>query len=47
MMEDWLKNATKEANKEKPLKEVAEATVREKSMATENAEEWARVAERA
>ena len=47
MMEDQLKNAAEEANKEKALKEVVEATAREKTTATKNAEERARVAERA
>jgi len=47
MMEDRLKSATEEGDKEKALKEVSEATVREKSTATENIEERARVAEKA
>ena len=45
MMEDRLKSATEEADKEKALKEVAEATAREKSVAIQNAEERARIAE--
>ena len=45
MMEDRLKSATEEVNREKALKEVAEATAREKSAAIENAEERARIAE--
>ena len=55
MMEDWLKNATEEADTEKELKEVAEATARDRDKATardrdratEAAEEKARKAERA
>ena len=47
MMEDWLRDAAKEVDKEKALKEVIEATVKEKGMATENAKEKVRVAERA
>ena len=47
MMENQLRGAVKEADKEKALKEVAEATAKERGTAVENAEEWARTAERA
>lgn len=47
MMQDRLKNAAVEADKEKALKEFAEATARGKGTATENAKERARVVERA
>ena len=47
MIEDRLKGAAEEANKEKALKEVAEATTKEKGTAVENAEERARAVERA
>lgn len=47
MMEDRLKNATDEPDKENALKEVTEATVREKITTTRNTEERARVAKRA
>ena len=44
MMEDRLKSAAKEADREKALKEVVEATAREKSTTIEKAEERVRVA---
>ena len=47
MMEDWLKGATKEVDKENALKEVAEATTKKKGKAVENAEEQARAFKRA
>ena len=47
MMEDRLRGAVEEVDKEKALKEVAEATTKERGMATENAKECARTAERA
>lgn len=47
LMEDRLKDATKEADKEKALKDVAEATAKEKTIAAENAEARAREVERA
>lgn len=47
MMEDRLKDAAEEVDKEKALKEVAEATVKDKDKAVENVEEQTRVAERA
>ena len=47
MMEDWLKGAMKEVDKEKALKEVAEAMTKKKGKAVENAEEWARAFKRA
>lgn len=47
MMEDRLRGAAEEVDKEKALKEVAEATVKEKGTVAENAEERARTAERA
>ena len=46
-MEDWLRGVANEADKEKALKYVAEAAVKEKDTAAENAEERARTAERA
>lgn len=46
-MEDRLKDAAKEADKEKALKDVAEATVKENTIAAENAEARAREVERA
>jgi len=46
MIEDRLKGAAEEANKEKALKEVVEATMKEKGTAVENAEEQARAVER-
>lgn len=47
MMEDRLKNAAEEAEKEKALKEVVEAIARGKGTAAKNAKERARVAEKA
>ena len=47
MMEDRLKSATEEADKEMALKEVVEAMAREKGTTTKNAEERTRIAERA
>ena len=47
MVEDRVKYATKDAEKEKALKEVAEVTVREKGIATEVAKGKARELERA
>ena len=46
-MEDWLRGVANEADKEKALKYVAKATVKEKDTAAENAEERARTAEKA
>lgn len=46
-MKDRLKDAAKEADKEKALKDVAEATAKEKTISTENAEARAREVERA
>ena len=47
LMEDRLKVAAEEADKEKALKDVAEATMKEKFTVVENAEAWAQEAERA
>lgn len=47
MMEDQLKYATKEAEKEKALKEVAKVIIREKSIATKAVEEKAKELKRA
>ena len=47
IIEDRLKDAAEEANKERSLKEVVEAMVRDKGKAMEDAEERTRVAERA
>ena len=47
MVEDQVKYATKDAEKEKALKEVAEVIVREKGIATEAAKGKARELERA
>lgn len=47
LMENRLKNAVEEVDKEKALKDVAKATVKEKVTATKNAEELEREAERA
>lgn len=45
MMEDRLKSAAEEADKEKTLKEVVEAMTREKNIAMENAEERVKAVE--
>jgi len=45
MVEDLLKSATEEADNEKALKEVAKATMREKNVAIENAEERVKAVE--
>ena len=47
MMEDRLKDAAEEADKERALKEVAEATVKDKEKVMENVEEQIRAAEKA
>lgn len=47
IMENRLKDAVEEADKEKALKDVAEATAKEKVTATENAEAWVWEVERA
>ena len=47
MIEDKLRDVAKEANKEKALKEVVEATVKDKDKAVKNAEERIRAAESA
>lgn len=47
MIEDKLRDAAKEVDKEKALKEVVEATVKDKDKAVKNAEERIRAAERA
>ena len=47
IIEDRLKDAAVEANKERSLKEVVEAMVRDKGKAMEDAEERTRVAESA
>ena len=47
IIEDRLKDAAEEANKERSLKEVVEAMVRDKGKAMEDAEERTWVAERA
>ena len=47
MMEDRLKDATEEADKERTLKEVAKATVKDKEKVVENVKEQIRAAERA
>ena len=47
MMEDRLKDATEEADKERALKEVAEATVKDKEKVMENVEEQIRAVEKA
>ena len=47
IIEDRLKDAVEEADRERALKEVAEATVRDKRKAVEDAEERMRAAERA
>ena len=47
MMEDRLKDAIEEADKERALKDVVEATVKKKDKAVENAEERTRAAKRA
>ena len=41
LMEDGLKDAAEEADKEKALKDVAEATTKEIFTVVENAEAWA------
>ena len=46
-MEDRLKDAAEEADKERALKEVAEATVKDKEKVMENVEEQIRAAEKA
>lgn len=46
-MKDRLKDAAKEADKEKALKDVAEATAKEKTIVAENVEARAREVERA
>lgn len=46
MMEDRLKDAVEEVDKEKGLREVDEAIAKEKGMATKNAEKRAKVVER-
>ena len=47
MMQDQLKNAVKEADTEKALKEVVEATARDRGRPTKAAKEKAREAKRA
>lgn len=47
MMEVKLRDAAEETDKERALKEVAKATVKDKDKVVENAKEWIRVAERA
>ena len=47
MMEDRLKDAIEEADKERALKDVVEATVKKKDKAVEDAEERTRAAKRA
>ena len=47
MMEGRLRDAIEQANKERALKKVVEAMVKDKDKAMENAEERIRVAERA
>lgn len=47
MMKDQLRGAAEEADKEKALKEVAEATTKEKGTIAEKAEERATTADRA
>lgn len=39
MIEGWLRDAAKKVDKERALKEVAEATVKDKDNAAENVEE--------
>ena len=45
-MEDELKDAVKEANKERALKDIVEATTKEKVIASESAKAQARGVER-
>ena len=45
-MEDELKDAVEEANKERALKDVVEATAKEKGIASENAKAQAQGVER-
>ena len=47
IIEDRLKEATKEANREKALKEAAEVTVKDKGKAAEDAKERTKAAEKA
>lgn len=47
MMEDRLKDAAEGTNKERALKEVAEAMEKDKDKVTEDAKDRARVAKRA
>ena len=47
IIKDRLKEAAKEANREKTLKDIAEATKKDKGKATEDAKKRAREAERA
>ena len=47
MMEERLRGAVEEANKEKALKEVAKAMAKEKGTAVEKAEERTKAAEKA
>ena len=47
MMEGRLRDAIEQANKERALKKVVEAMVKDKDKAVENAEERIRAAERA
>lgn len=46
IMEDRLKDIAEEADKETALKDVAEATIKEKPTATKSAKAWARGVER-
>ena len=41
IMEDKLKDATEEVDKERDMKYVVDATIKEKATATESAEAWA------
>ena len=47
IIEDRLKEATEEADREKALKEVVEVTAKDKGKAAEDAEERAKAAEKA
>lgn len=47
MIEDILNDTAEEVDKERALKEVTEATVKDKDKVVENAKEWTRAAERA
>ena len=41
IMEDKLKDATEEVDKERDMKDVVDATIKEKATAIESAEAWA------